>query len=81
MQGSGHSARRKLASKLTDATLTSGGTIEGLDYSPVAMMTDVRVLKIGGQSLMDRGREALFPVLDEVVAAGNAPSVRWLQKG
>jgi molybdenum storage protein len=41
------------------------------DYSPVAMMPDVKVLKIGGQSMLDRGRQALFPVLDELVEAKN----------
>jgi molybdenum storage protein len=35
-------------------------------------MPDVRVVKIGGQSVMDRGREALFPILDELVAARKA---------
>lgn len=60
--------RRRIASKLADATLTTGGS-GGIDYSPVAMMPDVKVLKIGGQSVMDRGREALFPILDEIVAA------------
>ena len=58
--------RRKIHSKLADATLTGG---ESFDYSPVAMMPDVKVLKIGGQSIMDRGREAVFPILDEIVAA------------
>src|SRR5262245_20512218 len=33
------------------------------------MMPDVKVVKIGGQSVMDRGRKALFPILDELVAA------------
>ena len=33
------------------------------------MMPDVKVVKLGGQSLLDRGRAALFPVLDELVAA------------
>jgi len=61
--------RRGIASKLKDATLTTGRATDGMDYSPVAMMPDVRVLKIGGQSVMDRGREALYPILDEVVAA------------
>lgn len=61
--------RRRISSKLADATLTTGGSPAGLDYSPVAMMPDVRVLKIGGQSVMDRGREALFPILEEVTAA------------
>ena len=32
-------------------------------------MPDVRVFKVGGQSIMDRGREAVFPILDELVAA------------
>src|SRR5262245_25040876 len=58
--------RRKIQSKLADATLTGG---EKFSYSPEAMMPDVKVLKIGGQSIMDRGREAVFPILDEIVAA------------
>lgn len=61
--------RRKIHSKLADSTMTGG---EHFDYSPVAMMPDVKVLKIGGQSVMDRGREALFPILDELVAAKDA---------
>jgi molybdenum storage protein len=60
--------RRTIASPFADAPLTSGG-IEGLDYSPISMDPDVRVLKIGGQSILDRGRSALLPVLDEIVAA------------
>ena len=58
--------RRKIHSKLADSTMTGG---EHLDYSPNAMMPDVKVLKIGGQSVMDRGREAVFPILDEIVRA------------
>lgn len=61
--------RRRITSKLADATLTTGGSPAGLDYAPVAMMPDVRVLKIGGQSIMDRGRSAVYPILDEIVAA------------
>lgn len=61
--------RRKIHSKLADSTLTSGSSAGNIDYDPVAMMPDVKVLKIGGQSVMDRGRTALFPILDEIVAA------------
>jgi molybdenum storage protein len=32
------------------------------------MMPDVKVIKMGGQSIMDRGRAAVFPILDELVA-------------
>jgi len=58
--------RRTLEGPLADSPLTS--QVGGFDYDPVAMMPDVRVLKIGGQSVMDRGRKALFPILDELVA-------------
>ena len=61
--------RRRLGSALSDATLTTGKGAEGIDYRPMAMMPDVKVLKIGGQSIMDRGRKGLMPVLDEVIAA------------
>lgn len=61
--------RRRLGSSLSDATLTTGRDAEGIDYRPMAMMPDVKVLKIGGQSIMDRGRKALMPILDEVIAA------------
>ncbi len=61
--------RKTIGSAFSDATLTTSASAAGFDYSPNAMMPDVRVLKIGGQSVMDRGREALFPILDEVTAA------------
>jgi len=61
--------RRKLPSRFSDATLTTAAGAAGFDYSPVAMMPDVKVIKMGGQSIMDRGREAVFPILDELVAA------------
>jgi molybdenum storage protein len=34
-----------------------------------AVLPDVHVLKIGGQSLIDRGRAAVFPVVEELVEA------------
>jgi len=33
------------------------------------MQPDVNVLKIGGQSIMDRGAKALFPILEELIKA------------
>jgi molybdenum storage protein len=59
--------RRLIASALSESPLTGAGKVS-FDYSPVALMPDVRVLKMGGQSIMDRGREALFPILDEISA-------------
>jgi molybdenum storage protein len=59
--------RKTIDSTLANATLTGSATDVG--YDAVALMPDVKVLKIGGQSLLDRGRSALFPVLDEIAAA------------
>lgn len=60
--------RRTIDSALAGATLTDSAA-GGIHYEPVPMMPDVRVLKVGGQSIMDRGREALFPILEELIAA------------
>ena len=60
------SERRTLESALAHSTLTGPAA---MDYSPVAVMPDVRIVKIGGQSIMDRGRKALFPILDEIIEA------------
>src|SRR4051794_13009183 len=62
--------RKTIEGPLANSTLNAQAAA-GMDYSPVAMMPDVRVIKIGGQSMLDRGRTALFPVLDELVAAKN----------
>ena len=59
--------RNAIPNALGQSAMTTGA--KGFDYNPVAMMPDVKVIKIGGQSVMDRGRAALFPILDEVVAA------------
>jgi molybdenum storage protein len=56
--------RRVIENALGQSSLT--GAID-MTYDPVALMPDVKVLKIGGQSIMDRGRAALFPILDELV--------------
>src|SRR4051812_43098318 len=60
--------RNNLASTLVGATLTDQATVP-FSYEPVALMPEVRVLKVGGQSIMDRGRTALFPILEELVQA------------
>ncbi len=62
------SERRTLDSALAGSTLT-GSQPSSVDYRPVAVLPEVRVVKIGGQSIMDRGRAALFPILDEVIEA------------
>ncbi len=60
--------RKTIESTLSGATLT-GKSPAGINYQATAIMPDVKVVKIGGQSVMDRGRAALFPILDEIIAA------------
>jgi molybdenum storage protein len=59
-------ARRVIASALSESTMT-GGKLD-FEYSPVAMMPGVKIMKIGGQSVLDRGRAAVFPIMDEIVS-------------
>jgi molybdenum storage protein len=61
------SERRTIDSLLSGSSLT--GTSDKFDYRPTAVMPDVKVVKIGGQSVLDRGRAAVFPILEEIVAA------------
>jgi len=57
----------------------AGQTMANLDMQKlydqrevVSVLPDVWVLKMGGQSMMDRGREAVYPVLEELRAASKA---------
>src|SRR5262245_186670 len=50
---------------LTDAQLQAAA--EAAD--DFRILPDATVLKIGGQSVIDRGRAAVFPLVDEIVAA------------
>jgi len=50
---------------LTDAELLAA-TESAADYR---ILPDATVIKIGGQSVIDRGRAAVYPLVDEIVAA------------
>jgi molybdenum storage protein len=60
------SERRTIDSLLAKSSLTGH---ESFEYAPTAVLPDVKVVKIGGQSVLDRGRAAVFPILDEIVQA------------
>ena len=38
----------------------------------IRVLPDVSVVKVGGQSFMDRGREAVFPLVEELLEARSA---------
>ncbi len=58
-----------LGAALTQGSLTDEALLAETDAMPVLpILPDANVIKIGGQSLIDRGRAAVFPLIDEVVA-------------
>ena len=60
---------------LADETLAATDIREKLgNRTSVNVLPDVWVIKIGGQSIMDRGREAVHPILEELRAASAHPS-------
>lgn len=59
-----------LEALLTTRSLGDPELMSATDVVPdQRILPDVSVLKIGGQSLMDRGRAAVYPVVEELVAA------------
>jgi molybdenum storage protein len=59
----------QLGSALVHGSLTDEALLMETEAHPVLpILPDANVIKIGGQSLIDRGREAVFPLLDELVA-------------
>jgi len=66
----GDGGRLHIESKLMGESLVSKEllkTTESKEY--FRMHPDINVLKIGGQSIMDRGGKALFPILDALIEA------------
>jgi molybdenum storage protein len=55
--------RALVAGSLTDEALLA----ETATQPVIAILPDANVVKIGGQSFIDRGRAAVFPLLDELV--------------
>ncbi len=43
--------------------------------SDFRILPDATVIKIGGQSVIDRGRAAVYPLVDEIVAARKAHKI------
>jgi molybdenum storage protein len=59
-----------MSSPMIDATLSGRKFREDLgERSSVSVLPDVWVIKIGGQSIMDRGKAAVLPILEELIAA------------
>jgi hypothetical protein len=64
------SGRLHITSPLMGESLMDKSLLAETEAGPVfRLLPDLVVVKIGGQSIIDRGRVALLPILDELVAA------------
>ena len=64
------SGRLQIDSPLMGESLMDKALLASTDNSPIhRLMPDLVVVKVGGQSIIDRGRTALLPILDELVEA------------
>jgi molybdenum storage protein len=60
--------RTHIRSKLMRESLLDKGVIASTESDEeLQILPDVNVIALGGQSILDRGKEALFPLLDEIV--------------
>ena len=58
-----------LGSALVHGSLTDEALLAETEaYAVLPILPDANVIKIGGQSFIDRGRAAVFPLIDELVA-------------
>ena len=60
----------ELEALLMERSLTDEELLRATDTAPdYRILPDATVVKIGGQSVIDRGRSAVYPLVDEIVAA------------
>lgn len=63
-----HSSSQHVTSNLMRESLVDKNVMARTESPVSAILPDVNVIQIGGHSIMDRGRSALLPLLDEIVA-------------
>ena len=69
MQGAGDSILTALGKRLVGESLSDVTLQRATEDTPdFVLLPWVNVVKIGGQSIMDRGRSAVMPLIDEIVA-------------
>lgn len=59
---------KKIWERFQEESLTSRELLLSTERKPIRIIPGVKIVKIGGQSITDRGRAALYPILDEIVS-------------
>src|SRR5215831_5927450 len=68
-----HESIDQIIEALVAGNLNDEKLMAGVDQQPtIAILPEANVIKIGGQSFIDRGRAAVFPLIEELVE--NLPS-------
>lgn len=62
------SSARHVESRLMRESLVDKNVIARTEGQVSSILPDVNIIQIGGSSIMDRGRSALLPLLEEIVA-------------
>ncbi|MCA1851966.1 MAG: hypothetical protein LC647_06125 [Beggiatoa sp.] len=62
------SGAQHVQSRLMRESLVDRNLLARTESQVSAILPDANVIQIGGRSIMDRGRSALLPLLDEIVA-------------
>jgi molybdenum storage protein len=63
-----HDLLSELGAALVDGSLTDQALLRRTSLPPaIQILPEANVLKVGGQSFMDRGREAVFPLVEELL--------------
>jgi molybdenum storage protein len=69
MRGADNSMLTELGKRLVGESLSDATLQRATEDTPdFVLLPWVNVVKIGGQSIMDRGRSAVMPLIDEIVA-------------
>jgi molybdenum storage protein len=68
----GSGGAQHIVSRLMRESLVDRQVIAGTELPVRAILPNINVLQIGGLSIMDRGRSAVMPLLDEIVANQHA---------
>src|SRR5437764_12531322 len=64
-----NTALTSLSKQLLTGSLSDAAVMQATEATPnYAILPWVNVIKIGGQSIMDRGRSAVYPLVEEIVA-------------
>ncbi len=67
-QGIGEGLLTELGNQLVSGSLTDDELLAATDDNPsIRILPEANVVKIGGQSFIDRGRKAVWPIIDEIV--------------